>query len=112
MLLDLFMIHSVVLIKTFFMKTRNKRPRVETIAFDLMINGRTYSVNVTPFTIATGDWLYRISYNNSPVHVFGWDEGLDRYAETDMMADVIPPVIEIAIADRLSQYADQLQHAA
>ena len=52
-----------------------------------------------------GDILYRVSYNNGPVHVFGWDEGLNRYAETDELADVIPPVIEMRIAEKIQEMA-------
>lgn len=94
------------------MKTTNKKQRIATISFELPINGRSYLVEATPYKIPGGEIFYRISYNNGPVHVFGWDEGLDRYAETDSMADVIPPVIEIAIAGKLNQYASELQHAA
>jgi hypothetical protein len=56
--------------------------------------------------------MYRISYNNGPVHVFGWDEGLDRFAETGKTADTIPPVIEMAIAEKLQYSVAQMQHAA
>jgi hypothetical protein len=92
--------------------SRSKKRRVQPILFDLPINSRTYTVNATPFSTASGDMLYRLSYNNGPVHVFGWDDGLDRYAETDMQADVIPPVIELAIAAKLNEYASEMQHAA
>ncbi len=92
--------------------SKSKKKRVEPILFEVPINGRPYAVNATPFAIATGDTLYRVSYNNGPVHIFGWDEGLDRYAETDVQADVIPPIIEMAIADKLNEYASAMQHAA
>jgi len=91
---------------------RTKRNRVQNITFELLINGRSYSVTATPFSIPTGDTLYRLSYNNGAVHVFGWDEGLDRYAERDVQADVIPPVIELAIAGKLNEFASQMQDAA
>jgi hypothetical protein len=92
--------------------SRTRKKRIQPVSFDIQINARTYIVNATPFAVATGDILYRISYNNGPVHVFGWDEGLDRYAETDTLADVIPPIIEMAIAGRLNEYASEMQHAA
>ncbi|MEP6749656.1 MAG: hypothetical protein ABJB86_18100 [Bacteroidota bacterium] len=92
--------------------SRSKKKRIQPIVFDLVINSKMYTVNATPFPTAAGDILYRISYNNGPVHVFGWDEGLDRYAETDMEADIIPPVIELAISSKLNEYASQMQHAA
>ena len=92
--------------------SRSKKKKISSVSFELPVNGRSYAVSVTPFTVASGDVFYRVSYNNGPVHVFGWDEGLNRYAETDSMADVIPPVIEMAIAEKIQQAAAQLQHAA
>jgi len=92
--------------------SRSKKKRIPSISFDLPVNGRSYTVNATPFTIAGGDVFYRVSYNNGPVHVFGWDEGLNRYAETDSSADVIPPVVEMAIAERIREVSAQLQDAA
>ncbi|MEO5591466.1 MAG: hypothetical protein ABIR15_09280 [Chitinophagaceae bacterium] len=91
---------------------RTKKQRAENISFDLSVNGRNYAVNATPFTIASGDTMYRLSYNSGPVHVFGWDEGLNRYAETDELADVIPPVIEMEIAGKLNEFASEMQRAA
>ncbi len=91
---------------------RSKKKRVNPILFELPVNGRSYNISATPFTIASGELFYRISYNNGPVHVFGWDEGLNRFAETDDMAEVIPPIIEMGIADRLNVYASDMQHAA
>ena len=92
--------------------SRSKKQRAQVINFELPINGRSYEVSASPFTIASGDVLYRISYNHGPVHVFGWDEGLNRFAEIDMQADVIPPVVEMAIAGKLNTYVVQMQHAA
>src|SRR5258706_14687066 len=91
---------------------RSKRQRAKNISFELAENNRLFSVSVTPFTVATGDTLYRVSYNNGPVHVFGWDEGLNRYAETEALAEVIPPVLEMRIAEKLNELASEMQRAA
>ena len=91
---------------------RTKKKRVQVISFDILISNRNYMVNATPFNGATGEQFYRVGYNNGPVHIFGWDEGLERYAETDTLADVIPPIIEMAIAGKLNEYAHEMQHAA
>jgi len=90
--------------------SRSKKQRVPTVSFDVPVNGRSYLVNATPFSVGSGDTLYRISYNNGPVHIFGWDEGLNRFAETDVQADVIPPIIEMAIAAKLNEYVSERQH--
>jgi len=91
---------------------RSKKKRAQPILFDLSINGRSFNVIATPFIVATGEDLYRVSYNNGPVHVFGWDDGLNRFAETDLQADIIPPIIEMAIAERLNGVASEMQDAA
>jgi len=92
--------------------SRSKKKRIPSIYFEVPVNGRTYEVQATPFEIASGDIMYRVSYNNGPVHVFGWDEGLNRYAETDALADVIPPVVEMRISEKIQEMAAQLQDAA
>jgi len=91
---------------------RSKRRKTENIVFELPVNGRTYNVSATPFNIATGEIRYRVSYDNGPVHVFAWDEGLNRYSEADTQADIILPAIEMGIAERLNEYASAIQDAA
>jgi hypothetical protein len=102
--------------KTHFMEhtkpSRSKKKRIPSVSFELPVNGRSYAVSATPFTVPGGDIFYRVSYNDGPVHVFGWDEGLNRFADTDNLADVIPPVIEMGIAEKIQEVAEQLQHAA
>ena len=92
--------------------TRSRKPRVPNVSFELLINGRSFIVNATPFTLPAGDTMYRISYNNGPVHVFGWEEGLDRFAATEKGTAPIAPVVEMAIAEALEQRVSQIQHAA
>jgi hypothetical protein len=92
--------------------TRSRKPKMQPVSFEVPVNGRSYAVDATPFKIPSGEICYRISYNNGPVHVFGWDDGLDRFAEMDRAADIIPPIIEMAIAERLEQNVSQLQDAA
>ena len=72
--------------------TRSRKSRLSNIAFELPISGRSFMVTATPFNVPSGEVFYRISYNNGPVHVFGWDESLNRFAETQKPAHIIPPV--------------------
>jgi len=91
---------------------RSNKQRIPGKRFELSINNRVYEVSATPFIVASGDIMYRISYNNGPVHVFGWDEGLNRYAETDRLAEVMPPVVELQIAAKLNEFISEMQEAA
>ncbi|MEP7279413.1 MAG: hypothetical protein ABI813_12265 [Bacteroidota bacterium] len=92
--------------------TRSRKPRLSNIAFELPISGRSFMVTATPFNVPSGEVFYRISYNNGPVHVFGWDESRNRFAETQKPAHIIPPVIEMGIAARLNDYISEMQEAA
>ena len=92
--------------------TRSRKPRVPNVSFEININGRFYIVNATPFILPGGDTMYRVSYNNEPVHIFGWDEGLERFAITEKTAELVPPVVEMSIAEELQQRVAQLQDAA
>ncbi|MEO5682686.1 MAG: hypothetical protein ABIQ88_08590 [Chitinophagaceae bacterium] len=92
--------------------SRTKRTITQNISFELPINGKFYTVTATPYTVPAGDTLFRVSYNDGPVHIFGWDEGLERFSEMDTEAEVIPPVVEMAIADKLQDAISQLEDAA
>lgn len=89
-----------------------KKNKTKTLSFEMSVNNRHYIVTATPYTIATGETRFRISYNDSPVHIFGWDENLDRMTEVEKVSDVLAPVIEMAIALQLENNYKQLQHAA
>ncbi len=88
------------------------RKKIETLSFEMSVNNRQYIVKATPFTTATGETRFRISYNDSPVHIFGWDENLDRVTEIEEVSDLLPPVIETAIAHELETNYKHLQQAA
>ena len=91
------------------MRTKKKN---QTVAFDMSVNDRKYTVKATPYNIATGETRFRVSYNNSPVHIFGWDNGLDRLAEVEEVSDILPPVIEMAIAENLENSFRHAERAA
>jgi hypothetical protein len=87
-----------------------RKPR--TVSFDISANNKMYIVKATPYTIATGETRFRVSYNNNPVHIFGWDDGLNRLADVEDVSDILPSVIEMAIAEKLQPYMKQAQRAA
>jgi hypothetical protein len=91
------------------MRTKKKN---QTVAFEMSVNDRKYAVKATPYNIATGETRFRVSYNNSPVHIFGWDNGLERLAEVEEVSDILPPVIEMAIAENLGNSFRQAERAA
>jgi hypothetical protein len=89
-----------------------KKNKTKTLSFEMVINNRAYNVKATPYTIATGETRFRVSYNNSPVHIFGWDNGLERLAEVEDATDILVPVVEMAIARELENNFKELEVAA
>ena len=92
--------------------TRSRKPKAASISFEMPVNSRSYAVQVTPFTIPSGEPMYRVSYNNGPVHIFSWDEGLDRFAEKNPTGETLAPAVEMGIAEILEQRIRQMQDAA
>lgn len=78
------------------MKTRTEK-------FELAIDGRPVKVSATPFKIATEEQRYRVSINDSPVHIFAWDDQLNRLAVVDKakLAESIPGNVEEVIGRQL-----------
>ena len=72
--------------------------RAKTYFFDTTVYGKVIKVKATPYTIATKETHYRASYNNGPVHLFAWDENLNRIAAIEETLERLSPQIELAIA--------------
>ncbi|HLK30722.1 MAG TPA: hypothetical protein VKT28_19245 [Puia sp.] len=54
--------------------------RTRTYCFETSAEGKTFQVQATPFTIVTKETRYRVSCNEGPVHIFAWDENLNRFS--------------------------------
>jgi hypothetical protein len=80
------------------MKTKKK---AKTISFDILANGIVDKVRATPFGLTTGEIRYRVSVNEGPVHVFAWDEGLERWSIQEAGSTGSSNDIEMAIARML-----------
>jgi hypothetical protein len=88
-----------------------RKNRVKTMSFEIVTGNANYDVRATPFTIATGETRFRVSINDNPVTIFGWDNGLNRLARLD---DASPMTgnLEMAIADTLNKNVRAMQKAA
>jgi len=75
--------------------------KTHTETFKLMIDGKPVEVRATPYVIKhTKQKKVRVSYNGSPVHIFGWDT-TNQLHLVEEGADMIPHRIEEAIAKEL-----------
>jgi len=89
-----------------------RQKKNKTLSFEMSVNNRWYIVKATKYNIATGEPRFRVSYNDSPVHIFGWDDNLARLAEVEETSDNLAPVIEMAIAKELVNKFKEIQIAA
>ena len=73
--------------------------KTRTEIFELAIDGKPVKVKATPYKLHTEEQRYRVSINGSPVHIFGWDDQLNRLTVIDRakMADSIPGNVEAVI---------------
>ena len=80
--------------------------------FEIIAEGKPYTVKATSFLNGMEKLRYRVSVNNSPVCIFGWDEGLDRFAILkDARNPDIHPAAEMIIARKLENMFAKKQAA-
>jgi len=69
-------------------------------SFNVNIDNIGYDVQVTP-VIANEEKRFIIKINNTPEHVYVWDEQIQSLRALDEEASVIPAALEKAISDKL-----------
>lgn len=57
--------------------------KTRTEVFEVTVDGNPLLVKATPYQTATTETRFRVSINNSPVHIFGWDKDLNRLTAID-----------------------------
>jgi hypothetical protein len=77
--------------------------KTRTEIFEMAIDGRPLKVKATPFKMHTNEQRYRVSINGSPVHIFAWDDQLNRLTVIDKakMAESVPENVEAMIGRQL-----------
>lgn len=86
--------------------------RLTTEKFEIISAGNVYQVRATEYINGSNELRYRVSYNDSPVSVFGWNEDLDRFAVMhDSRNPSTHPEIENAIARKLENIQSLKQAA-
>jgi hypothetical protein len=84
--------------------------KLHTETFEIIKNGTPYSVQATRYLLNT-ETRFRVSVNKSPVHIFSWDDDLERLTATHS-PDELPREVEIGIAEKLHNIMKNYQHAA
>ena len=57
--------------------------KTRTEIFELTIDGKPLVVKATPYQTHSTETRFRVSINDSPVHIFGWDKDLNRLTAID-----------------------------
>ncbi len=78
--------------------------KTKTEVFEVTVEGKAVVVKATPYQINTGETRFRVSINDSPVHIFAWDNNRQRLAdiESGHAANKIPAQIEAAISEQIN----------
>jgi len=84
--------------------------KLHTETFEIKKNGNPYSVKATRYLLNT-ETRFRVSVNDSPIHIFSWDDDLERLRATHS-PDELPREVEVGISEKLHGIMKQYQHAA
>lgn len=79
--------------------------KTRTEIFELTVDGKPLVVRATPFQTLSTETRFRVSVNDSPVHIFAWDKDLNRLTAIDSSraAGDITNKIDEAIGRQLYQ---------
>ena len=79
--------------------------KTRTEIFELTIDGKPLVVKATPYQTHSTETRFRVSINDSPIHIFGWNKDLNRLTVIDSSgaAGNIPDKIDEAIGRQLYQ---------
>ncbi len=81
--------------------------------FEITAEGKPYIVNTTSYLNGSEQIRFRVSVNNSPVCIFGWDQGLDRFAIIkDNRDPMVSSSVEMLISRKLENISAELRAAA
>ncbi|NII24482.1 hypothetical protein HB364_05300 [Pseudoflavitalea sp. X16] len=79
--------------------------KTRTEIFELSIDGKPVVVRATPYQTLSTETRFRVSIDDSPIYIFGWDKDLNRLTtiESSSAAGNVPATIEEAISHQLYQ---------
>lgn len=79
--------------------------KIRTEIFELTVDGKPVVVKATPYQTLSTETRFRVSVNESPVHIFAWDKDLNRLTAIDSSnaAGHMPDKIDEAIGRQLYQ---------
>lgn len=82
--------------------TMKRQQKIPALNFELIVDGKPVEVIAKPYMAANEQPRFRVSYNGGPVHIFGYDENMDRVVVMDSASAIIKPSLEQAIGEALT----------
>lgn len=71
--------------------------------FELVVNGEVLDVTAKQYDAAHEQPRFRVSFNDSPVHIFGLDPSMGKIVVLDSASQQIEPSVEHAIGQALTK---------
>ncbi|MFT3949727.1 MAG: hypothetical protein QM763_22375 [Agriterribacter sp.] len=86
--------------------------RLTTENFEIVSGGNIYTVRATEYINGSEELRYRVSFNDNPICVFGWNNELNRFAAMhDKRNPNMQNDIELAIGKRLEKIREMKEAA-
>jgi hypothetical protein len=79
-----------------------KKVRFDALNFEVNVDGRLVEVMAKPYEVNNMK-RFRVSYDGSPIHIFGVDRETNKMRVIDSAAQQIPETVERAISRELVQ---------
>lgn len=80
-----------------------RKIKFETLNFNVTVDGNPVEVVAKPYLNGSEEKRFRVSYDGSPVHIFGLDPEQRRIALLDSSSEPVPLNLQRAIGDKLLQ---------
>ncbi|KIC90840.1 hypothetical protein [Flavihumibacter sp. ZG627] len=78
-----------------------RKQRTEALNFELVVDGTPIEIVAKPYIAANEQPRFRVSYDGSPVHIFGYEPEMGKVIVMDSASEEIHPKIEDAIGRML-----------
>lgn len=78
------------------------KAKTTTDNFGLMVDGKQHAVTATCYQTYNKETRYRVTVDDSPVYIFKYDDGVNRWVSEEDVDAQIPNRLENAISMELS----------
>ncbi len=81
---------------------RTKRRKQSSFDTTIVLNGKQVPVQITTYSIHTGVERHRVSIDNGPIHIFGWNADHSKFIEMEgSTVDPLTTAVKNAVSELL-----------